>query len=105
VHRCSFPISPGQVKGARKPAFGSVVSRFKPGDRQLPSYVSLEYSEGTTAYENPEYLGAQHRPLHASGGPGVRNLSLANPAMRPRLDDRRRLLDTFDVFRRDLDVR
>jgi hypothetical protein len=95
----------GHVKSARKPAFGSVVSRFKPGDRQLPSYVSLEYSETTSPYENPEYLGAQHRPLHASGGPGVRNLSLANPAMRPRFDERRRLLDTFDVFRRDLDVR
>ncbi|HEX3315649.1 MAG TPA: DUF1501 domain-containing protein [Gemmataceae bacterium] len=95
----------GALKSARKPAFGCVVSKFKANDRQMPSYVSLEYSEGTTPYENPEYLGAQHRPLHVSGGPGVRNLSLANPSMRPRLDERRSLLESFDVFRRDLDVR
>ena len=95
----------GALKSARKPAFGCVVSKFKANDRQMPSYVSLEYSEGTTPYESPEYLGAQHRPLHVSGGPGVRNLSLSHPSMRPQLDERRTLLESFDVFRRDLDVR
>jgi hypothetical protein len=94
----------GFTKAARRPAFGSVVSRFTAGDRQLPSYVSLEYSTGTTAYESPEYLGARHRPLHVSGGPGVHNLSLLNGMTRTRFDDRRSLLNTFDVFRRELDV-
>jgi hypothetical protein len=71
----------------------------------MPASVSLDYNTGTAEYESPSYLGAQHRPLQMYGGPGVRNLSLASPSMRPRLDERRSLLETFDVMRRDLDVR
>src|ERR1019366_26038 len=95
----------GFTRAAQRPAFGSVVSRFHGGDRRLPAYVSLDYSEGTTAYESPQYLGAMHRPLHVSGGPGVRNLSLLNGIARARLNERRDLLGTFDTFRRDLDIR
>jgi hypothetical protein len=95
----------GFPKASQRPAFGSVVSRFKGGSRKLPAYVSLEYSHGTTAYESPEYLGAAHRPLHISGGPGVRNLSLLHGISRTRLADRRKLLETFDGYRRELDVR
>jgi hypothetical protein len=95
----------GFPKAAHRPSFGSVISKFKGGDRQLPPYVSLEYSEGTTAYESPQYLGAAHRPLHVAGTAGVRNLSMAYGVTRPRLDDRRGLLESFDSYRRDLDVR
>jgi hypothetical protein len=95
----------GFTKAAQRPAFGSVVSRFRGGDRTLPAYVSLEYNVGTAAYESPEYLGAMHRPLHIAGGPGVQNLSLPRETPRARFDDRRSLLDTFDTFRRDLDLR
>jgi hypothetical protein len=94
----------GLPKAAQRPAFGSVVSRFKGSEHQMPSYVSLEYSEGATAYESPEYLGAAHRPLHISGGSGVRNLSLLNGISHARLDDRRGLLQSFDHYRRELDV-
>jgi len=95
----------GFTKAAQRPAFGSVVSRFRGGDPQIPAYVSLDYSTGTTDYEGPAYLGAMHRPLHVSGGPGVRNLSLPYGMSRARLDDRRTLLSSIDTFRRDLDIR
>jgi len=95
----------GFPKSARRPAFGSVISRFRGGDGRIPSYVSLEYSEGTSSYENPQYVGAAHRPLHIAGGAGVHNLGLLNGMSRGRLDDRERLLQSFDSFRRDLDTR
>jgi hypothetical protein len=95
----------GFIRSAQRPAFGSVISRFAQADRQLPAYVSLEYSEGSVAYESPEYLGAMHRPLHIAGGPGVRNLSLLREIPQTRLDARRGLLNQFDTFRRDIDAR
>jgi len=95
----------GFPKSAKRPSFGSVVSRFRGGDSKLPSYVSLDYSEGTTAYESPQYVGAAHRALHLAGTAGVRNLSLPWYMKRARVDDRRELLQTFDTFRRDIDTR
>jgi hypothetical protein len=94
----------GFPKSAKRPTFGSVVSRFGAGGGNLPSYVSLEYSAGTTSYEHPQYCGASHGPLHISGGDGVRNLSLAQGLAPGRFDNRRELLQSFDGFCRDLDA-
>jgi hypothetical protein len=94
----------GFPKSAKRPAFGSIVSRYRGGDRTAPPYVSLEYSQGTSGYENPQYAGAAHRPLHIAGGAGVRNLGLLNGISRARLEDRRGLLQSFDTIRRDLDT-
>src|SRR4051812_28924621 len=94
----------GFPKSAKRPSFGSVISRFRGSDSKLPSYVSLEYSEGTVSYESPQYLGAAHRPLHVSGTTGVRNLSLAYGVSRTQLDERRGLLSSLDSYRRDADV-
>ena len=93
----------GFPKSAQRPAFGSIVSRFHNSDGRMPSYVSLEYSHGTSSYENPQYAGAAHRPLHIAGGDGVRNLGMMNGMSRARLDNRRQLLESFDTLRRDLD--
>jgi hypothetical protein len=98
----------GHIKAAKRPAFGSVVSRFKPaelGDPHMPAYVSLDYSERTTDYESPEYLGAAHRPLHVSGTAGVRNLGLLDGITRARLDDRESLLKSFDSYRKEIDIK
>jgi hypothetical protein len=95
----------GFPKAAQRPSFGSVISRFRGGDRTLPSYVSLDYNTGTAGYESPRYLGAAHRPLQLAGTAGVRNLTLTRGVTPPRLDDRRALLETFDTFRRDVDAR
>lgn len=94
----------GFPRSAKRPTFGSVVSRFGRGGGKLPSYVSLEYSNGTTSYESPQYAGASHGPLHIAGGDGVHNLGLLNGMTRVRLDDRRGLMQSFDGFCRDLDA-
>lgn len=70
------------------------ISRFRHADSTLPPYVSLEYSQGVTSYENPQYAGAAHSPLHIAGGDGVRNLGLLNGISRTRFDDRRGLLNS-----------
>jgi hypothetical protein len=95
----------GFPKKAQRPAFGSVISKFRGGDPKVPSYVSLDYNTGTASYESPQYVGAAHRPLQIAGNEGVRNLGLGYGMTRVRLDDRRGLLDGFDAFRRDADVR
>lgn len=94
----------GFTKSAKRPTFGSVVSRFRGVDSTLPPYVSLEYSQGVTSYEDPQYAGAAHAPLHIAGGDGVRNIALLNGMSRVRMDDRRGLLRSFDDARRELDV-
>ena len=95
----------GFPKSAKRPAFGSLISRHLGGAPNLPSYVSLEYNHGTSDYENPRYAGAAHRPLHISGGSGVRNLQMHYSTPKTRLNDRRGLLQSFDGLRRDIDAR
>ena len=95
----------GFPKSAKRPSFGSVISRFKGDAVRGPAYVSLEYSTGTSSYESPQYVGASHRAMHISGGEGVRNLGLLNGISRNRLEDRRGLLRDFDNYRREQDAR
>ncbi len=94
----------GYPKSAMRPTFGSVVSRFRGGDRSVPPYVSLEYSAGFTSYEHPRYVGAAHAPLHIAGGDGVHNLGPMNGMAPGRMVDRRSLLKQFDSFNRSLDA-
>ena len=94
----------GFPKAQKRPSFGSVISRFHPTDPNLPSYVSLDYAERTTSYENPQYLGASHAPLQISGTSGVRNLSLPWYMKVDRFNDRRDLIRSFDAFRRESDL-
>jgi hypothetical protein len=96
----------GFPKAARRPAFGSVISRFSPdGDGRVPRYVSLDqYSADHAQVENPQYVGAAHRPI-LLGGEGVRDLALTPGVTPARLDDRRQLRTAFDTLRRDLDAR
>jgi hypothetical protein len=95
----------GFPKFAKRPSFGALVSRFRGGDGKLPSYVSLDYNTGTAAYEDPQYVGAAHRPLQIAGNAGIHNLSLPWYTSRSRLDDRKGLIGVFDNMRRDLDTR
>lgn len=93
----------GYPKSAKRPSFGSVISRFRGTDGRMPSYVSLEYAEGLVSYESPQYLGMEHRPLNIAGNDFVHNLSLVYGINRTRFDERRALLETIDEYRRNLD--
>jgi hypothetical protein len=86
-----------------RPAFGSVVSYFRPWSGGLPPYVSMMYrSDGT--HENATYTGPAHRPFVPSGDE-VANLGLAEGVPLERLHDRRHLLRQLDGLSRAVDHR
>ena len=95
----------GYTKAAKRPCFGSVISRFGKGhDPRMPRYVSLDqYHANHMELENPHYIGGAHRPF-LFGSEGVKNLGMPRTMTTARLDDRRRLLHSFDSIRRDLDA-
>jgi len=101
----------GFTFSGRRPAFGSVVSRFRSaaGDR-LPHYVSFPHSElvpgGWPPREEPYYAGAAHQPFRFGGQDrSTANLRLASSLTLDRLEDRRKLMGQLDTLRRDLDTR
>ena len=83
----------------RRPAFGSVVSKFNSASAGMPPYVSLM---NRPQDEDPEYVGTAHRYFTPSG-PGLQNMSLVSGVTSDRLEDRKALLNTFDTLRRDVD--
>lgn len=93
----------GFPKSQQRPAFGSVISRFGKTDPKLPSYVSLEYAHSVVAYENPQYLGAVHTPMHVSGGDGVTNMGLMYGIPPNRFATRKELMSSLDSLERRLD--
>jgi hypothetical protein len=82
------------------PSFGSVMSKLRAGNNDIPPYVSLR---GMSPGTEPGFLGIAHRPF-TSQGPGVQNLRLANGVDTERVEDRKALLSTFDDIRRDIDA-
>jgi hypothetical protein len=86
---------------AHHPSFGAVMSKLRGGEAgDIPPFVSLRgMSRGT----EPGYLGVAHRPF-TPNGEGVRNLQLAGGVSSDRMDDRKSLLSSFDVMRRDIDA-
>jgi hypothetical protein len=84
---------------AAHPSFGSVVSRVRGSNCDVPPYVSLRgMSRGT----EPGFLGITHRPF-SPNGPGVENLRQQTAVNTERMGDRRNMLDAFDTVRRDID--
>jgi len=109
----------GYLGSAQRPPFGSVVSRFGRGPKDLPAYVSLGkriYGGAggeTLESEKPYYLGAAHGPMYVesmagSGGSldndtAVRNLGRNSLVSPERHNDRQQLLKALDAGRRELD--
>jgi len=86
---------------AAHPSFGSVVSKVRGSSHNgVPTFVSLR---GMSTGTEPGFLGIAHRPFTPSG-PGMQNLRLANGIDESRVDQRRKLLDTFDDVRREVDA-
>ncbi len=87
---------------ARRPAFGSVVSRFR-GRSVMPPYVSLE---NRPDWERAYYVGLEHEPFRVGAGNAHEprdNLRLPRGVDAARLEDRSNLRRAFDTLRRDLD--
>jgi hypothetical protein len=92
----------GQIGNVRRPAFGCVVSKLRGTSGPIPPYVSVGDHRLLRSYDDPEepaYLGPTHRPFSALG-PNMQNLGLPPEVPRPRFDDRRSLLHTFDTLQR-----
>ncbi|HEV3342204.1 MAG TPA: DUF1501 domain-containing protein [Pirellulales bacterium] len=89
---------------ARRPALGSVVSRLRPGPKEVPPYVSVE---NQFDWERAYYLGVEHEPVRVGGSSpreAIDNLGRHREITVARLDERHRLLDDLDVARRDLEL-
>ncbi len=82
------------------PSVGSVVSKLRVGNADIPPFVSLR---GMSIGTEPGYLGAAHRPFTPDGA-GLNNLRYASGVPAGRLDDRKDLLARFDTARREVDA-
>lgn len=88
---------------ARRPAVGSVVSRLRPGARDVPAYVSIE---NHFDWERAYYLGVEHEPVRVGGSSpreAIDNLGRQREITVGRLDDRHQLLERLDIARRGLE--
>ena len=80
------------------PSFGSVMSKLRDGQSDIPPFVSLR---GMSLGCEPGFLGVAHRAF-TSEGTGLDNLKLRNTTA-SKLQDRKSLLSSFDTIRRDID--
>lgn len=86
-------------RAGRRPAFGSIVSRYQGSGSALPPYVSLNRdSTDEFEYEKPYYAGSGHGPFRPFGE-ALADLMPVNSL--ERLQERRTLLSTFDAARRN----
>lgn len=85
----------------KRPAFGSMVSRFAPQESPLPPYVCLERDsqEDRFEFERPHYAGASHAPFRPFGD-AIENLKAP---LLDRLEDRRSLLGALGKMQRQLE--
>jgi hypothetical protein len=88
-----------------RPSLGSAVARLMgPVDRSVPPFVGLAANTQHRPWSDagtPGFLGAAYAPFKPDG-PGMENMKL-NGVSLDRLQDRRRLLGSFDRLRRDID--
>ena len=86
------------------PQFGSMVSKLQgPARPEAPPYVSLCYTctHGPYNEPGPGFLGMPHAPFRPLGD--TRGDMVLNGVTLERLADRKSLLKSFDVIRRDID--
>ncbi len=88
------------------PSYGSIVAKERGSRRPgLPAYIGVPQAPAHTA---AAYLGVAYNPFSVGADPSqagfsVRNLTLPNGTSLSRLENRRRLLQSIDAFRRDTD--
>ena len=93
-------FAPGE---ARRPALGSVVSKLRPGPKEIPPYVSIENHPD---WERAYYAGIEHEPIRFGGGgprEAIENMGRHQDLTQPRLVDRQGLLEDLESTRRRLE--
>lgn len=89
------------------PCLGSVVSKlYGPLDKAVPAFVGLAPKMGHVPWSDngmPGFLGIGHAPFQPNKGGGKEDMVLSGLTL-DRLSDRKRLLSSFDRFRRELDA-
>jgi len=87
------------------PCLGSVVSKLEgPVNKVVPPFIGLSPKMGHMPWADagsPGFLGVGHAPFKPEGA-GKQDMVLNNISL-DRLADRKRLLQDFDGFRRDVD--
>lgn len=89
---------------ARRPAIGSIVSKLRPGPKDVPTYVSMDNG---VDWERAYYLGVEHEPVRVGrySTPESINNMARHPAITPvRLEDRNDLLQRLESSRRELEL-
>lgn len=96
----------------KTPSLGSVAAKVAgPRRSGLPAYVVGPQAIGgliNTSYFGGSYLGTAYDPFETRSSPNspsfkVQNLTLPNGMTLGRLEDRRRLRESLDTLRRDID--
>jgi hypothetical protein len=86
-----------------RPSVGSVMSRLQgPVDPSVPPFVGLANAGVWKDPGKPGFLGPAYSPFQPDG-PAMANMKLKGITL-DRMADRRRLLDSFDGLRRDIDA-
>src|SRR5262245_14020293 len=89
------------------PALGAVLSKLQgPVNPYVPPFVGLSPRMGEMRWARtgePGFLGVGHAPFQPNKGGGKEDMTL-NGVTLERLADRKRLLASFDQFRRDVDA-
>jgi Protein of unknown function (DUF1501) len=91
-------VNRAAVQG-QHPSFGSVVSKLRSGQGDIPPFVSLR---GMSIGNEPGFLGVSHRAF-SPDGPGLSNLRRTGGLTAEGMDERKDLLASLDTVRRDID--
>jgi len=94
------------------PSAGSYAAKLRGANASgVPAYVAVPVASSVglvPGYNSGAYLGTAFNPFQTGGDPNspnfsVQNLTLPGGLTVAELDDRRKLLNTFDTLRRDID--
>ena len=94
------------------PSAGSITAKLRGANRRaMPAYVAVPVASSVglvPGYNSAAYLGTPYNPFQTGGDPNaanfsVQNLTLPGGVTLAQLDDRKKLLGSFDKLRRDID--
>ena len=106
-HLCMSGYTNAEFRQGKWPSLGSVMSRLHgPVHPTVPPFVSLSVKMGHGPWANPGesgFLGVAHGPFQPTHGQVSEDLDLKLISLR-RLEDRRKMLQKVDQFRREADT-